>query len=112
MDWYKAYDGKLKNVPLLLKIKVNGKNICLIGYAGEVYAVGATCPHAGADLSGGWCKDGKLICPFHRYSYDIKTGKGDPGQNDYIDTYPVQVRDDGIYVGMLSFAEKMKMLFR
>jgi nitrite reductase/ring-hydroxylating ferredoxin subunit len=112
MDWYKAYDGKVKNMPVLLKIKVNGKGLCLIAYEDEVYAVGATCPHAGADLSGGWCKDGKIICPFHRYSYDIKTGKGDPGQNDYIDTYPVEVRDDGIYVGMFSFAEKIKMMFK
>ena len=112
MYWYKAYDGKLNTTTFLLKIKVNGKSLCLVGYEDGVYAVGATCPHAGADLSGGWCKDGKLICPFHRYSYDIKTGKGDPGQNDYVETYPVEVRDDGVYIGMLSFAEKVKMMFK
>jgi nitrite reductase/ring-hydroxylating ferredoxin subunit len=112
MDWYKAYDGKLKTTTFLIKIKINGKSLCLVGYEGSVYALGSTCPHAGADLSGGWCRDGKLICPFHRYSYDIKTGKGDPGQNDYIDTYPVEVRDDGVYVSMLSFTEKIKMMFK
>ncbi len=112
MEWYKAYDGKLNITTLLLKVKVNSKNLCLVAYEGNVYAVGATCPHAGADLSGGWCKDGKLICPFHRYSYNIKTGKGDPGQNDYVDTYPVEVRDDGVYIGMLSFTEKVKMMFK
>ena len=112
MDWYKVYNGKLTKAPFLQKIKVSGKSLCLIGYEEHIYAVSSTCPHAGADLSGGWCKDGKLICPFHRYAYDVKTGKGDPGQNDYIDTYPVQVRDDGVYIGMLSLAEKIKMLFK
>ncbi|MFD0749763.1 Rieske (2Fe-2S) protein [Mucilaginibacter calamicampi] len=112
MDWHKAYNGKLNATTFLLRVKINGKNLCLVGFEDNIYAVGAICPHAGADLSGGWCSDGKLICPFHRYSYDIKTGKGDPGQNDYIDTYPVQVRDDGVYIGMHSFTDKIKMMFK
>jgi nitrite reductase/ring-hydroxylating ferredoxin subunit len=111
MNWYKVHNGKL-NDPSLLKVKVNGKSLCLLSHNGEVYALGATCPHAGADLTGGWCEDGKIICPFHRYSYDIKTGKGDPGQNDYVDTYPVKVGEDGIYVGVSSFVDKIKMLFK
>jgi len=112
MDWYKAYNGEVNATDFLLKVKVNGKDICLVGYEGSIYAVGASCPHAGADLSDGWCREGKLICPFHRYSYNIKTGKGSPGQNDYIDSYPVKVRDDGIYVGMNSFFQKIKMMFK
>lgn len=111
MDWYKAYDGKLDGA-FLEKVKVNGKDVCLVGYEGKIYAVGAECPHAGADLSGGWCSQGMIICPFHRYSYDIKTGKGHSGQNDYIDSYPVKVKDDGIYIGMDSFIQKIKAMFR
>ena len=119
MDWYKAFDGKLSTTlfsqkvkPFLQKVKVNGRDICLIGHDGDVFAVGAECPHAGADLSWGKCVNGKLICPYHRYEYDIKTGKGDPGQNDYIDTYPVEVRADGVYIGMQSFADKVKTMFK
>jgi len=112
MGWYKAYEGEVNTATFMLKVKVEGKNICLIGYDGKVYAVGADCPHAGADLSDGWCQEGRLICPYHRYSYDIKTGKGKMGQNDFIDSYPVEVREDGIYIGILSFTEKIKLMFR
>lgn len=112
MNWYKVPDIQYTNAPFIHKVKVNGKSLCLVGYEDEVYAVSSTCPHAGGELSGGWCKNGKLICPLHRYAYDIKTGKGDPGQNDYIDTYAVEVRGDDIYVGMLTFREKLKQIFK
>jgi nitrite reductase/ring-hydroxylating ferredoxin subunit len=112
MDWYKIPDVQDPHKAFIKKVKAGGKNICLVGYEGEVYALGATCPHAGAELSGGWCKDGKIICPFHRYSYSLQTGRGDPGQNDYVDTYPVEVREDGVYVGIASFGDKWKQIFK
>ena len=72
-----------------------------------MFALAARCPHAGADISNGWCKDGKLVCPFHRYSYDIRTGRGSPGQGDYIKKYPTEIRSDGIYVGINSIWSKL-----
>jgi nitrite reductase/ring-hydroxylating ferredoxin subunit len=112
MDWYKVPDIQFTTTPFIKKVKVNGKGICLVGYEGEIYALSSTCPHAGAELSGGWCKDGKLICPIHRYSYDIHTGRGDPGQHDFVDTYAVEIRGDDIYIGITSFFEKLKQAFK
>jgi nitrite reductase/ring-hydroxylating ferredoxin subunit len=112
MTWYKVPDLEPSNQPFIKKVKVAGKGICLVGYDGGIYALGSTCPHAGGELSGGWCKDGKLICPIHRYAYDIHSGKGDPGQNDFVDTYPVEVREDGVYVGVASFLEKVRNAFK
>lgn len=112
MAWYKIPDFQFTSEPIIKKVKVNGKGIILVGYESNVYALSSTCPHAGAELSGGWCKDGKLICPIHRYAYDIQTGKGDPGQNDFVDVYPVEVREDGVYIRITSFLEKVKQAFK
>ena len=112
MAWYKIPDFQCTDHPFIKKVKVNGRGICLVGYEGNIYALSSTCPHAGGELSGGWCKNGKLICPIHRYSYDIHTGKGDPGQHDFVDTYPVEIRDDGIYIRIDSFLEKIKQAFK
>jgi nitrite reductase/ring-hydroxylating ferredoxin subunit len=107
MKWYKLPVVPDPQKPFITKVKAGGKNICLVGYEGEVFALSAKCPHAGGDLSEGWCRDGKLICPVHRYAYSLQTGKGDPGQNDYIDKYPLEVRADGWYVGIEGFWEKI-----
>jgi nitrite reductase/ring-hydroxylating ferredoxin subunit len=95
-------------------VQVNKKRICLIKTEDRWFATQAKCPHAGADLSQGWCKNGKLICPFHRYEYDLQSGKGAPGQDDYIDTYPLQIRQDGIYIGWKEswFKQLIKRIWR
>lgn len=81
-------------------IKLEGKKICLIKHENNLYAVQNTCPHAGGILSGGWCKNGHIICPIHRYEYSLQTGRGATSQGDYIDIYPVEERIDGVYIGL------------
>lgn len=112
MRWYKIPGVKNTGQPFIERVKAGGKTLCLVGYEGKIFALSARCPHAGGDLTQGWCKEGKLICPLHRYSFDLETGKGSEGQNDYIDSYPVEIREDGIYVGIGSFWEKLKDAFK
>lgn len=82
------------------KINIAGKSICIIVNEGKVTATSARCPHAGADLSSGWCEKGRLICPYHRHAFDLQTGRGDPGQGDYIRIYPLKFENNKWFVGM------------
>ena len=79
---------------------LEGKKLCLVKEQGMLYVIENTCPHAGGILSGGWCKNGHIICPIHRWEYSLKNGRGASGQGDYINTYPVDQREDGIYIGL------------
>jgi nitrite reductase/ring-hydroxylating ferredoxin subunit len=106
MAWYKVAEAADTLAPYLRKINAGGKNICLVYTGTEAFALGSICPHAGADLSKGWCENGKLICPFHRYAYDLQTGKGAPGQHDFVLTYPVRIDADGIYINVNSRLQK------
>ena len=112
MKWYKIPGIQPDGKPFIKKVKAGSKTLCLVGFDNQVFALSARCPHAGGDLSAGWCKNRKLICPVHRYSYSLDTGKGSEGQNDYIESYPVEIRDNSIYVGISSFWEKLKQAFK
>jgi nitrite reductase/ring-hydroxylating ferredoxin subunit len=112
MKWYKVDGLSDTDRPFIKKVTLGGRSVCLVGYNDQVFALGAKCPHAGEDLSRGWCADGKLVCPYHRFSYNLETGQGNPGQNDYVATYQVKIKEDGIYVGFETFAEKIKGMFR
>ena len=103
MRWYKIFDlGQLQQ-PGIFKVQVAGKTLCAVVANKQVQVLAARCPHAGADLSTGW-RDGEyLICPRHRYGYDLQTGRGKPGQGDYVPIYPTQTRADGVYVGIKSW---------
>jgi len=99
MKWHKI-EEPLPEGEFVMSVKVDGKKLCLVRHAQQLYAVQNTCPHAGGILSGGWCKEGYLICPIHRWEYSLANGRGAAGQGDYIDTYPVEARTDGIYIGL------------
>jgi nitrite reductase/ring-hydroxylating ferredoxin subunit len=112
MKWYKVPGIENIDQPFIKKVKAGNKSICLVGYEGEIFALSSTCPHAGEDLSRGWCKEGKLVCPVHRFSYNLHSGRGSEGQNDYVETYAVELRRDGIYIGITGFWEKVKQAFK
>nr|WP_294948646.1 Rieske 2Fe-2S domain-containing protein [uncultured Mucilaginibacter sp.] len=112
MKWY-AIEGIVPDdKPFIKKVKIAGTNLCLLGYEGKLFALGAICPHAREDLSRGWCNNGKLVCPVHRFSYDLETGKGSPGQNDYVESYPVKIKGEVVYVGIESFFDKLKQALK
>lgn len=103
--WYKIYDaeeeaGGVHPLLTVRTIDVNGKLVCLARVADGYYAVDDRCPHsAGGRLGRGKCdEEGRVICPIHRYKYDVKSGKG--VQGDFVETYPVEHRKDGVYIGM------------
>ncbi|WP_121811836.1 Rieske (2Fe-2S) protein [Mucilaginibacter kameinonensis] len=112
MKWYKALGIIDIDSTFIKKVKAGSKSICLVGFEGKLYAVSAKCPHAGADLSEGLCVRKLIVCPYHRYTYDLETGKGGEGQNDFIETYPVEIREDGVYIGVNSIWDKLRLGFK
>lgn len=100
MEWHEI---PIADVPLedgVRKSQVAGKSLCVIKQGEAIHVTGSKCPHAGADLSGGWCEHGQLICPYHRHAFDLETGRGAPGQGNYIRVYPTRQENGIWYVGI------------
>jgi thiamine pyrophosphate-dependent acetolactate synthase large subunit-like protein/nitrite reductase/ring-hydroxylating ferredoxin subunit len=74
--------------------------VCMTRFEGEYGALDNKCPHQGGPLGEGSIENGLLRCPWHGWDYHPLTGKA-PGFDDGVATYPVEVRDDGVYVGFL-----------
>ena len=84
----------------LTTIQINNKKICVAHTADGFFAMQDKCPHNGASLGNGFCtKEGSVVCPVHRYSFDLKTGRATSGGGDAARTYPMEIREDGIYIG-------------
>jgi len=100
MQWFKILN-KVQIPPLgsIKTIEIEGKQVCIVNNNGEIIATQSRCPHAGGHFDGGWCKNGNLVCPIHRHEYSLETGRGAEGQGDYINIYPTELREDGLYIG-------------
>lgn len=65
---------ELKDPPLR-EIKSGDLTLALCYRDGNFSALGGVCPHAGGPLGKGTLRDdGKIICPWHYFSYDCQSG--------------------------------------
>lgn len=81
--------------------EVKGKKICIARFKEGVFAFSYKCPHAGGILADGFVDAlGNVVCPLHRYKYDMKNGRNVSGEGYYLKHWPVELRDEGVFVGM------------
>ena len=86
----------------LVETGVADKKIGLLKRGDAVFAFTAACPHAGARLCDGWVDSmGRIVCPDHKYRFDPVNGRNTTGEGYKLFTYPVEVRDSEVYVGMI-----------
>lgn len=81
-------------------VEVNGKKIC-IGRSREVaFAFAYKCPHAGGILAHGFIDAlGNVVCPLHRYKFNMQNGRNTSGEGYYLKHWPVDIRETGVFVG-------------
>lgn len=52
----------------------DGRAVALYNVGGEIFALDGTCPHAGGPLGEGSLEGSVVTCPWHGWSFDVKTG--------------------------------------
>ncbi|HEX2536412.1 MAG TPA: Rieske (2Fe-2S) protein [Chitinophagaceae bacterium] len=78
-----------------------GRALLLGRHKGAFYAFNAQCPHASAPFRQGYIDArGNVVCPLHHYKFCIMNGKNISGEGYKLKHYPVEVREDGVYVWM------------
>jgi len=74
LDWadvcasHELVEGQLRHA------SVSGRDLVLLRHEGVAYALDGRCPHRGGELWKGDLMAGKLACPLHAWTYDVKTG--------------------------------------
>jgi len=87
-------------------VRVEGHSIALFQHEGAIYATDNQCPHMGYPLVRGRVRRGVLSCDWHGWSYDMEGGGCFTGGCDDLATFPVEVRNDDIYVDVASGGKK------
>jgi pyruvate oxidase len=78
-------------------VEVAGRPVALTCHEGRFGALDGRCPHMGGPLGEGAIEYGLLVCPWHGREFHPLTGECQSHQ-EHLRSYPVEVRDDGIYV--------------
>lgn len=106
MQWVKIFSGeaeareKMKDKKLQLLI-IHGKRLCLAMHRQEFFAVQDACTHNSESLSRGAINIlGEVICPWHNYRFDLRSGRECSTRSSDLKTYPVKINEEGFYVGI------------
>jgi nitrite reductase/ring-hydroxylating ferredoxin subunit len=81
-------------------VEVTGKTIALFNVAGTIYATDNTCLHQGGPLGEGELMGEVVICPWHQWEYNVRTGEVVGDSSLKIITYPVQVDGSDVKVAV------------
>ncbi len=69
--------------------------LCVAMIDGEPLALDNVCPHRGGPLAEGTIEDGKVICPWHQWEFDLATGAATDGSGS-VAAYPLRRDGDAI----------------
>ena len=62
----------------VVAVEVNATKYVVCRHADRFFVADILCPHAGGSLAKAEVVDGQLICPVHRWPWDLATGLSDP----------------------------------
>jgi nitrite reductase/ring-hydroxylating ferredoxin subunit/ferredoxin-thioredoxin reductase catalytic subunit len=79
------------------RVKVGKRDLAVVRVGDDVFALSNVCRHAFGPLSEGFADGHTLICPWHGWRYDVRTGATDHPDAD-VTTYPATVRDGEVLV--------------
>ncbi len=88
-------------------VKYNDEQIALFHFSrrNEWYATQNECPHRkqmalSRGMIGSQAEEPKVACPFHKKTFSLKTGECLSGDECAIKTYPVNVVDGKVFIGV------------
>ena len=77
------------------------KPMALFNVDGQLFAINHVCPHRGGPLGEGRLTGPVVACPWHGWTFDVRTGQPDHPGGHSIATYQVRVEGTTVYVGWL-----------
>jgi nitrite reductase (NADH) small subunit len=81
-------------------ITVHGRPIAVFRAASGWFALDNTCTHQGGPLANGILSDESVACPLHDRRFELSTGRPLDHDCGAVASYPVEVRDGTVFVGV------------
>jgi nitrite reductase/ring-hydroxylating ferredoxin subunit len=98
----KVIVGKTSDIPegKLRHVTAGGNEVLVANVAGNYYAMGDICNHAGAELHEGELNGKELTCPWHGAKWDVTTGNllWFPAKLNPEESFKVSIENGTVYL--------------
>ena len=97
--WIRVCDLSRLKTETIVRVRVDGVDMLVIWNDGDVAACERACPHEQADLGLGHVAAGRLFCPRHAASFDLRDGAITSGwPSPPLRLYPVRVTGEQVWI--------------
>jgi nitrite reductase/ring-hydroxylating ferredoxin subunit len=79
-------------------VEAGGRELALFNVDGEFYCIDNTCPHMEGPLGEGDLDGDEVMCPWHAWSFNVKTGEGLYGLGLCVRSFPCKVEESAVLV--------------
>ena len=69
--------SELPRVGEVGEVVAAGRAFCVANVDGTICVLNGECPHEGGPLGEGTLEGGRVVCPWHNYAFDARTGEND-----------------------------------
>jgi nitrite reductase/ring-hydroxylating ferredoxin subunit len=100
MAWTKL--ATLRELPKdsVIEVEHEGDLYAICNTNGEIRALSGVCPHAGGPLGQGTVIQGMIVCPWHMWEFDSRSGTCLADERVGVPTFAVKIEDAGIIVDL------------
>jgi nitrite reductase (NADH) small subunit len=82
----------------VIEVSVGDDLYAICNVDGTITALSGTCVHQGGPLGQGNIADGRVVCPWHAWEYDCRTGANLDDPSTCVPTYLVKVEGGDILI--------------
>jgi nitrite reductase (NADH) small subunit len=75
-----------------------GRHFCVARLNGEVSVLDGVCPHQQGPLGQGIVENGRVVCPFHAWAFDLETGEALHSPKAKVRVFQAGVADGGLFI--------------
>lgn len=84
----------------VIECDVEGIGVCLANVGGELSALDNWCPHRRGPLGQGWLEGSAVVCPWHSWAFDVKTGVATYPEKERVEVFPIRIEGTAVEVDL------------
>ncbi|WP_158791949.1 Rieske 2Fe-2S domain-containing protein [Granulicella sp. L60] len=82
----------------VMEAEVDGVQVCVANVNGVLSALDNICPHRQGPLGQGWVEGEAVICPWHSWAFNVKTGLAEFPAHERVEVFPLRVEGEDVLV--------------
>jgi NAD(P)H-dependent nitrite reductase small subunit len=80
------------------EVEVGGQAVALFNVGGIFHALTNRCPHRGGPLGQGFLAGAEVSCPWHNWTFDVRTGENVASPDLCVPRHEVKVENGHVHV--------------